>query len=149
MSTLLQDQGQWRRPQIVGSEREPVPPRYWNVLALHMAGRGVREIQELTGYADSTIYGILKDERVIAVRQQLLKGLEDELEAMLGQAVGAIREAFTGVELPGDQKWATEQVFKLLGKYKDKAQGSTTINISAEDVALQILNQAKEAQGGG
>ena len=143
--TLFQNGGSFRRPQIVGSEREPVPPRYWNVLALHMAGTPIKAICEETNYAESTIYAILKDERVTTIRQQILKGLDDEVEVLWKDAVDAIRLAIAGGTLQGDQKWAVEQLCRIQGKYKERASGGDThIHVSAEDVALQIINQAKE-----
>ena len=140
--TLFQSAGSFRRPQIVGSEREPVPPRYWNVLAMHMAGKQVAEIREECGYAESTIYGILKDERIVAVRQQLLKGLDDELEVLYKDAINAVRTALGAEDIDTRLKGA-DMFFKVQGKYKPQT-GNTTIHVSAEDVALQIINQAKE-----
>jgi macrodomain Ter protein organizer (MatP/YcbG family) len=112
-----------------------------------MAGKQITEIKEETGYADSTIYGILKDDRVVQVRQQLLKGLDDELEVLYKDAIQAVRTALKAEDIDTQLKGA-DMFFKVQGKYKEKG-GNTTINISAEDVALQLINQARETPSGG
>jgi predicted transcriptional regulator len=130
-------QTQWGKA-LVKREAHPIPSRYYYVLALHLKGSTLEEISELSGYAVQTIQRILKSDDVITVRQQILATTQDEFEALFNDVVIAIRDALKYGEI--DQKLqAAEKWLKAHGKYQPSS--SQTINLTAEDVVFQILNQ--------
>jgi len=133
----------YRKP-LKTSEHRSIPHRYYFVLSLHLAGKTLEEISELSGYQPNTICAILAKEEVIAVRQQLLRATSDEFEALFSEVVGVIRDCLKSkderVQLEAAEKW-----FKAHGKYTPTSAGG--LNITAEDVVVQILNQNKEVGG--
>ena len=146
MESLLQsstpDRYQMRR-HVTRKETDPVTHRHQFVLALHLAGRRVSEIEELTGYRPATIYHILSEPNVISLRQQLLNHTAKEFEALFEKTVNAIRDGLGSA----DMKIALEAADKWLkahGKYM-KSEG-TQINVTAEDIVFNILNQAPQPQ---
>lgn len=126
------------------TDHRPIPHRYYQVLALHLAGKPCREICSLTGYKDSTIYAILADPRVIQIRQNLLEKTQEEFEALFPRVVDTLREdLFSGD--PDREHKSREQWFKASGKFKGEEKGGqTNFNLTAEDIVIQILNQGKE-----
>jgi len=126
------------RKALKSSEHRPIPHRYYFVLSLHLAGKTTDEISELTSYTPQTIYGILAKEEVIAVRQQLLRATSDEFEALFGQIVDKVRELLQSTD-DGTVLRAIEIWMKAHGKYTPTSTGG--MNITAEDVVVQILNQ--------
>lgn len=122
------------------NDKTPIPLKYHKVLSLHLSGKPVHVICEETGYKESTVYSILKDERVTQIRQQLLNHTQIEFEALYGRVVDTLRDDLFS-EQPDRQQKARDQWFRASGKYsKDTGEG-TTINLTAEDVVFQILNQ--------
>lgn len=148
MSSLLlsstPDRYQVRR-RVTRKETDPVSHRHQYVLALHLAGRRVHEIEELTGYKPPTIYHILSEPNVLALRQQLLNHTSKEFEALFGKTVEAIRQGLDSadakIQLEAADKW-----LKAHGKYQ-KSEG-TQVNITAEDIVMNILNQKLEVSDG-
>lgn len=118
-------------------EVAPVRHRWHAVLSYHLAGYKVKEICELTGYSESTIYDILKNEEVRAVRQQIMSTLDDEFEALQGQVFDTVRRALDSPD-PDLQMKAVEIWMKAHGRYKVNGGGGT--NITAENVVMQIMN---------
>lgn len=142
MESLLQsstpDRFQVRR-RLTRKETDPVSHRHQFVLALHLSGLKVHEIEKITNYKPPTIYHILSEPNVIALRQQLLNHCSKEFEALFPKVVDGIRAALDS----GDPKTVLEAADKWLkahGKYA-KSEG-TTVNITAEDIVMNILNQA-------
>lgn len=117
----------------------PVPLRWYNVLALHLAGKKLNEIKTETGYSAPMIYRILNHKTIQAVRQQLLDHTQQEFEALFSRVVENIREQLNSkddqVRLAAQQQW-----LKANGKFAPKQAGQT-ISVTAEDVVFQILNQ--------
>lgn len=130
-------QTQWGKA-LTKRDYNPLPHRYYYVLALHLKGSTLEEISELSGYAVSTIQAILRSKDVIAVRQQILATTQAEFEALFDSVVEVIRDTLkygdTDQKLQAAEKW-----LKAHGKYQSN-QGPT-INLTAEDVVFQILNQ--------
>jgi len=126
------------RRHLRRDEKAPVSHRHQYVLALHLAGKKVGEIEQITKYRPATIYAILSSPNVLALRQQLLHHTSKEFEALFPQVVDAIREALQSpdlkIALEGSDKW-----LKAHGKYA-KSEG-TQVQITAEDVVFNILNQ--------
>lgn len=122
-------------------DKEPVPHMYYHVLALHMARTPIREICEETGYAESTIYRILKDERLVAVRQQQLSYLDDKFENLKDEVIQVVADGLSSsdpsIQLNAAGKW--------LAHHK-KEKGTVQVNnVTAENVVMQILQEAQNA----
>ena len=117
--------------------KKGISHRYYNVLALHLAGKSRGEISELTGYAEATISQILAKKEVIQVRQQLLNATQQEFEALFEEVVKVVKEKLKSPN-EGIQMQAVNTWLKAHGKLLPSNQ---QINISAEDVVFQILNQ--------
>ncbi len=128
------------------TDHRPIPPKYYKVLALHLAGKSCKDICTQTGYKDSTVYGILADERVVQIRQQLLKETEKEFEALYPKAVDNLRLSMNS-EDPQTYLKGTDMYLRASGKYSGEVQ-KQTINVTAEDVVFQILNQNQSQQEG-
>lgn len=132
-----------QRRRLKKNDFEPIPSKYFAVLSHHLSGKTVRQISDLTGYKLPSIYKILSDERVVQVRQQLMKVTESEFEALYAKAVQAIRAGLDDCDLDVALR-AADMWFKAHGKYKST---QTVQNITAEDVVIQILNQARSESG--
>lgn len=133
------------RRHVTRKETDPVSHRHQYVLALHLSGKKVPEISQLTGYKPVTIWTILKAKNVEYMRQQLLNQTSREFEALYEKVVDTIRD---GLGSP-DLKIALEAADKWLkahGKY-GKSEGGTTVNITAEDIVMNILNQGAVQDG--
>lgn len=119
-----------------GGRRREIPERWMFVVALNLRGYTHSEISELSGYTSATISRILSHEHAVQLRQQLMSGLDAELQMMYPQIIHTIREALTHSDmkfrLDGVEKWN-----KMVGKYKE---GSQNVSITAEDVVVNMLN---------
>ena len=142
LTSKTPDRYQGRR-HLKCTDKTPIPLRYHKVLALHLAGKTVKDICLETNYKESTIYNILSDSRVAHIRQQLLNHTQTEFEALYGKVVETLRgDLFSGQ--PEREHKAREQWFKASGKYTpDKTTGDITI--TAEDIVFNILNQQKDS----
>jgi len=129
------------RRHLKRSDVNPIDPRYFFVISLHMSGRKVKEISELSGFAESTIYDILSRKESIQIRQQILKNTQQEFENLFEKVVDAVNDGLSDVEI-GTRLNAAQIWLKAHGKYTKDEGG--TINITAENVVAQILMQAKE-----
>lgn len=122
------------------SDYRVIPHRWYQVLSMHLAGKKVKEIKESTGYSESTIYNILDNEEVNTVRQQLLAYYDKEFEALYPGVIEAIRQ---GLQNPEKMLEAASLWGRMSGKGKEKDSGKQ-MSISAENVAIMILQQAKD-----
>lgn len=125
------------------SDHRTIPHRWFEVLALHLAGKKPKEIQEATGYSSAMIYRILDHEDTIAARQQMLRYYDQEFEALFPMVIDAIRKGLQSGDkyLEAAEKWG-----KMMGKGAAKivgGKGGDTYNFSAENVALILLKQAQ------
>jgi len=115
----------------------PIPHRWYNVLAYHLAGKKAIEIKQLTGYSIPMIHKILNHKLVLQVRQQLLDATQQEFEALFDQIVDNIRTQLSSddpnVKLAAQQQW-----LKANGKFAG-VKGTIINNITAEQVVQQIL----------
>lgn len=127
------------------TDKTPIPLKYHNVLALHLAGKTVQTICDETGYKSPTVYKILKDPRVCQVRQQLLEHTQTEFEALYPLVVDSIRKDLLSAQ-PERENRARDQWLRASGKYQ--ADHTTqNINVTAEDVVFQILQQGTKQEG--
>ena len=129
------------RRHLKKSDVNPIDPRWYLVLSLHMTNTPVLEIAEITGYAVPTVYSILKDERVIEMRQQLLYHVGQEFENLYPKVVAAIDAGLINpdikVRLEASDKW-----LKAHGKYKGEGN-INNVQVTAENVVMQILQDAR------
>jgi hypothetical protein len=147
LSSSTPDRYQARR-HFKLTDKTPIPLRYHKVLAMHLAGKTVGNLDVVgsicqeTGFKPPTIYKILKDPRVCQIRQQLLDHTQTEFEALYPLVVNSIRKDLLS-EQPDRENRARDQWLHASGKYSSD-KSNVTMNVTAEDVVFQILNQ-KEA----
>ena len=146
MESLLQSSTPDRyavRRHFRRDEKSPVSHRWQHVLALHLSGKKVHEIELLTKYRPPTIYKILSSPNVLALRQQLLHYTSQEFEALFPKVVDGIRDALSSPDLTTVLK-GSDQWLKAHGKYA-KSEG-VNVNITAEDIVMNILQQRPEIE---
>jgi len=138
--TNLNHSGSQRPTQLRTNlkSKRSISHRWYYVISLHLSGYSAQEISGLTGFSTQRIYSILRDERSIQVRQSILSGLDDELQALYPQVVQAMRDALQSPDIKVRLQ-ASDQWFRTQGKFKGDQKG---LNVTAEDVVIQILNQA-------
>ena len=125
-----------RNRPVKKSDYEPLPLKWKVVLDYRLAGKKVSEIKALTGLSTPRIYHILADERTLLAKQFLLEQTQEEFSALFEKVVDAVR---LNLEDPEKQLEAASLWLKANGKFREG--GTTTVNISAEDIVMQILNQ--------
>ena len=116
----------------------PIPQRWIVVVQLHLAGKKVKEIAEATGYTENSVYRILNEESVNAIRQQLLDTTQKEFEALFDKVVTVIGRGLDDPD-PKTQAIYTAQWLRANGKFTDN-RTIINNNITAEDVVMKILN---------
>jgi len=119
--------------------------RWVYVIQLALSGYTNQEIAELTGYQPASVSRILASDLSIKLRQTLLAGLDTQFASLYPLVIETIRDGLTHpdmrMRLDAADKWLRSH-----GKYRDT--GQQQINITAEDVVLQILNQGQgQSQG--
>jgi hypothetical protein len=92
-----------------------------------------------TGYKEPTVYKILSDEGVIALRQQIMKHYDKEFEAQYLKVVDAVGTCLDPTK-PDEIKLKAAKLWGEFHKRFDKDKGDTTVNITAEDIVFQIMN---------
>jgi len=117
------------------SDYEPLPLRWKVVLDLRIAGVKVPEICRRTGYSPAFVYRILADERTLQAKQFLLEQTQEEFSCLFEKVVDAVRQNLAD---PEKQLEAANLWLKANGKFKDSAK--LNVNVTAEDVVMQILN---------
>ena len=126
-----------------------VPHKWFEVMALHLAGKSSNEICEIVGYSLQTYYRIMNSPRSIAVRQQLLSMYQDEFEALFNKVIINIRDQL-GSEDVKTQQTAQQQWLNAEKKFNKKIGGDRP-GESAEDLVSRLLNvnvQVNVAQPG-
>jgi len=117
------------------SKYDPVPLRYQQVVALHLAGKKCEEIKQITGYSTAMVYRILSRDDVQHYRQQLLATTQQEFEALFSKVVDTIRQSLDSsdenVRLAATQQWL---------KYHGKRFEAKSSEVTAEDVVAHILH---------
>lgn len=130
--------------------RVTVAPRHRYVLELHLAGYKLYDkemssgsikpgITTLTGYKASTIYNILNSEGIAQLRQQIVKNLDSEFEAQYGRVVDAIGSCLEEGK-PDEVKLKAAKLWGDYFKRFQKVEVNQTLNVTAEDVVFQIMN---------
>ena len=141
------------KPQIT---RQSVRPRWRFVLELHLAGHAVERsrpgkpsICELTGYTPASVYRILAREEVRELHQELVDGLDQEFKNLYPEVIEAVRDGLQPEAEPGVRLQAAKLWLKSHGKHQPAAGPTNQVNLTAEDVVIQILNQQQQQQVGG
>ena len=122
----------------------PVPLRWYNILALHLTGKSAKEISEATGCSLPMVYHVLGHKTIQHVRQQLLDKTQQEFEALFAKVVTNIREQLESTD-PMVRLAAQQQWFKANGKFAG-VKIDRQVNITAEQVVAQILNQGSRSE---
>jgi len=116
----------------------PVPLRWYQVLALHLAGKTPNEVMAETGYSSAMYYRILNHPSIQSVRQQLLDQTQQEFEALFNKVVENIRKQLDSGD-PMVRLAAQNQWFKANGKFQPKnVEGEK--KLTAEEVVAKLLN---------
>lgn len=113
--------------------------RHKYVLALHLAGKKVQEIHEETGYSIPQIYHILSDPRVLRLRQEIMSILDKEFEAQYRKVVAAVDSGLDENQ-PATVKLAAAKLWGDYHKKFQKVEINQTLNVTAEDIVVQIMN---------
>ena len=127
----------------------PIPHRWFEVVALHLAGKPTKEILEITGYSLGAYYSIMANPRTQAVRQQLLETYQDEFEALFCKVITNIRDQLDSSDMRAKQT-AQQQWFSAENKFKF-IRNRKQVDASAEDIVSKMLNlnvQVNVASGG-
>lgn len=132
LSSTYSDPGR----KVKKSDYEPLPLRWKVVLDYRLAGKKVSEICKLTGLSRPFIYHILNDERTLLCKQFLLEQTQEEFSCLFERVTKVIEEKLDDPEkaLEAASLW-----LKANGKFKDTSK--LQVNVSAEDIVMQILNQ--------
>lgn len=119
-----------------------MPLRWYEIVSLHLAGRTHKEIAAATGYSEQGVQKVLRDERTQHIRQLLMEDTQREFDALWSTVVNNLREQLTSME-PNIQLAAQNQWLRASGKMQPK-QAQITNQITAEDIVIQILNNAND-----
>ena len=137
-NALTQSPGnELRIKKVRRSDLVPIPHKWFEVIALHLAGTATKEILETTGYSIQTYYRIMNNPRSIAVRQQLLSVYQDEFEALFSKVIDNLREQLGDNDMKVKQ---TAQQQWLTAEKKFKIKTAESPGESAEDLVSRLLN---------
>jgi hypothetical protein len=145
MSIITQDQQPLTIAKVATNCYRPIPHRWRIILDKHLAGMSAKQIAEETNYSLNSVYRVLNHKNTIALRQQLMDNEQQEFEALFSKVVTRVREGLEDL----DPKVAAVYVNMWLranGKLGEKQKG-LTVNLTAEDVIMQIKNGTYEEQG--
>ena len=134
-----------------GGSGSDVSLRHRFVLELHLAGHlptknkpGKSSIHELTDYSPAMIHRILANPDVQALRQQIMYYYDQEFESLFPDVIEAVSDGLVTDDM-SQRLSAAKLWLKAHGRAQPQAQGGN-VNITAEDVVVQILNMANTRQ---
>lgn len=149
------DPDQYRFEKIIGTRlpggKVPLKRlnvKHRNVIALHLRGLSARDISEITGLSEVTIYKTINDPLSQEIVRGYIEGLDAELEALAPLAVDAVRSGLDAKQEPRVRLLAADRFFKATGRYTSAEQQRE----SAEDVLARALARValeREREGGG
>lgn len=134
------------RRHLKRSETRPVLPRHRFVLELHLAGRSVSEICELSSYSPAMVYRILESEDVISLRQQIMSFYDQEFETLFPDVIQAVKDGLLSEDM-SHRLDAAKTWLKAHGKFSGDTKQVQQINLTAEDIVFNILNQRQDDSG--
>ena len=121
------------------------PLRWHRVVALHLEGMKDKEIAQICGYTENSVYRILHLPQAQAIRQQSLGHSQQRLEAKFNKVIDVIGECLDDPE-PDIRLNAVDKWGKISGKYKTDTK-QVINNFTAEDLVVQML-QGNDIQNG-
>lgn len=111
--------------------------RWRQVVQLHLAGHKAEEIAEITNYSQGAVYRILARPEAVELMQKTMDYYDLEFRSLYPEVISAVRRGLTDPEKYLD---AAKTWLKSHGRMNTPAtQGQ--INVTAEDVVFNILNQ--------
>lgn len=115
----------------------PVSQEWMVVLSYHLAGKSNRWIAEKMNLNTMTVSRILNNPKINEVRQTLLAETQKEFESLFTKVTDKIRTMLDNEDTAADgiKLWT-----KLHGPIISKADNEAALNLSAEDIVVQILN---------
>ena len=115
--------------------------RHYRIIALHLAGASGAQIHEVINCSIGTISRILNDPLSQAVIKQTYKDRQAELDALVGDAIAAVRENLKN----GTNSEKLAAVDKYV-KLKMAVASESNPYESAEDYARAIVANAQNVQ---
>jgi DNA-binding CsgD family transcriptional regulator len=113
-------------------------PAEYRTLRLHMQGMPRREIAQIEGITEMAVGMRLRKHRVKAAKARLMEGVDEELEALTGEALDVYRDAVRSSDLEMRLK-AAEKIFKVNGKGVDQRKKSGEGDLSAAEFMGTLL----------
>lgn len=132
--------GYQARRHLKKSETRPVLPKHRVVLELHLCGLTAEQVAQKTGYSVPAVYTILSREDIIGLRQQIMAYYDQEFEALFPDVIIAVREGLCSDDM-GQRLDAAKTWLKAHGKFSSEPKQGQQINLTAEDIVVNILNQ--------
>lgn len=117
--------------------------RHQFVIGLACSGYSPEEISELSGYGVGTIYQILRSDEAKSQLKQLMSVYDDQFKRLYPKVVQSIGD---GLDYPDPDVRHKNAALWL--KYNKGVEKTPNINISAEDVVMNILNQNSGSDDG-
>jgi hypothetical protein len=112
--------------------------KHYNMIALRTSGLSIDQVAVTMGVTPVTVSRVLNDPLALDVMGRVYKDRQQEVDAMAGLAVGAVREGLSSQNV--DQKLrATEKWMQM----KKTISSETTPEETAEDIAQNILKNAQ------
>lgn len=106
------------------------------IVSMHLKGLKASEIAEMMGCNTNYVYKTLKLPEAVAIRQQLMAGVADELEAMFPKVVQTIE-----AKLESEDERVQLSAVDAWSKLYDKCKGGASEKLTAEDVVKSLLTQ--------
>ena len=110
--------------------------RHIAILIEHLAGRRGYEIAEKHRVREPTVSRIIHDPLGQAFLKKRYNHVDQEFEALYGQAVNVLRDGLKNTNSMKDRLRAAELHFKKRGDFKEQ----NVVKETAEDVIQRILN---------
>jgi hypothetical protein len=136
------------RPQP--SLYDQLPPKTKLILHLQLQGYRQREISELLGIGETRVSIICRSKRYREVFDAKLDEVDDEFLRLKPKAFRALDNALCsrdeGLGLRAAETWFKAHGYRGFGPQSNAA--GVTINVMAEDVAIQLLRSAEERRRG-
>ena len=142
MDSVLTTRGMDLRKRSTDKKRGALSFRQREVVELSLV-MPPPEVSELTGYSLGNVHRILNTDEAIAHKQQIFDLYDESFKALYPQTIKAVKDGLESddekVKLNAAQIW-----LKAHGKFVPDREGDT--NITAEQIVVQILNEARGAR---
>ncbi|KKL99131.1 hypothetical protein LCGC14_1817440, partial [marine sediment metagenome] len=149
LGTMRHDPEQYQFEKIIGKRNKAGVPFlrklrvvHRRMIALHLRGFSNRDIQVMTGHSEMSVGRVLRDPLSQVIIQQYMDGIELELDALMPDAVDALRRGLNSEEARVAIV-AADKFFRATGRYARSEDKTET----AEDVISRALKIAERATG--